>query len=348
MDFLFIGAILSICSESLDIFSSYKRDRWAYILFDSKNTPKILLYYEVVEIYCHTFDHIIWLSSGSSFFLYYSFLPIISWIIYLILIFSKESYFQHINYILIISLFVLIEVIFYRFNSKKNNDGNHYLNYLGIIPNLILFVYDVLFFYFERNNSEIDIKKSISKFLKSLIWLIQGIHLKSILLIINNIFGIVSSIFGIIRKIYLIKIKKDLILSQKEERKKIKKEKCMKLICSPGEEEFKFKGYQIIFKAPKEINNCNWVLLVNIKSEYELKNKIKEIKKISYIPKPQENEISDYFIKQTNIGNCFLVSSIISIINIPGILDYLFYFEDENKDNYTDSDSNQLFLQLEK
>ena len=172
----------------------------------------------------------------------------------------------------------------------------------------------------------------------SLFWLIQGIHLKSNLLIINNIFGIVSSIFGIIRKIYLIKIKKDLILSQKEERKKIKKEKCMKLICSPGEEEFKFKGYQIIFKAPKEINNCNWVLLVNIKSEYELKNKIKEIKKISYIPKPQENEISDYFIKQTNIGNCFLVSSIISIINIPGILDYLFYFEDENKDNYTDSD----------
>jgi hypothetical protein len=46
----------------------------------------------------------------------------------------------------------------------------------------------------------------------------------------------------------------------------------------------------------------------------------------------------EYFIKQTNIGDCFLVSTILSIINMPGILYDLFYFENENNKNYIDKD----------
>ena len=72
---------------------------------------------------------------------------------------------------------------------------------------------------------------------------------------------------------------------------------------------------------------------------------MKKIENNNHIFEPiSEN---DYFIKQTNIGDCFLVSSIISLVNIPGILDYLFYFEDESKDNYTDKDKEiSLFCYL--
>ena len=343
MNFLYIGAILTIISEFYDIYYSYKQDRWAYILYNSQNIFEFLAYYEVVEILCHTLDHIIWLSSGSIIANYHSQVPIFFWIIYLYKKFNQETYFCQAKYIFIISFLSAVELLIYLFNKRKNNNIFSYYNYFGIIPNIMLFSYDLIKFYLERKHFEIDGIKIFFKVIKSLFWIVEGIHLQLILLIINNILGILSSVFGIIRKFYLKKVnseeKINKLVSYIKERLKIENEKCMKIVCLPEEGEFKFEEEsEIIFKTPREIYNSNWILLVNINDKDDLKNKINKLIKISYIPKPQEKEIFDYFIKQTNIANCFLVSSIISLINIPGILDYLFFFEDRFKHNYTDSD----------
>ena len=77
-----------------------------------------------------------------------------------------------------------------------------------------------------------------------------------------------------------------------------------------------FKKYKYIFKKPREICNCDWKLFVDI-DKTKMINKINE--NISIFSLETEK---DYFIKQTNLGDCFLVASIISIVNIPGKLDY--------------------------
>lgn len=115
-------------------------------------------------------------------------------------------------------------------------------------------------------------------------------------------------------------------------RKKIQEGKFKKIICKPSEEEFIFDDATIIYKNPRKIYDCDWNLFVDIKKD-ELIDKIDN--NIFIFSSDTKN---DYFLRQTNLGNCFLVSSIISLINIPGILDYLFYFEDLSKDNYTDKD----------
>lgn len=124
-------------------------------------------------------------------------------------------------------------------------------------------------------------------------------------------------------------------------RKEIQKGKFKTIICKPSEEEFIFKNAKIIYKCPRKIFDDVWKLLVDINED----SLMKKIENNNHIFEPiSEN---DYFIKQTNIGDCFLVSSIISLVNIPGILDYLFYFEDESKDNYTDKDKEiSLFCYL--
>ena len=124
-------------------------------------------------------------------------------------------------------------------------------------------------------------------------------------------------------------------------RKKIQSGKFKTIICKPSEKEFNFKKKQIIYKRPREICDTDWNMFVEIK-EYSLMNKIDD--NIHIFKSDSKN---DYFIRQTNIGDCFLVSSIISLVNIPGILDYLFYFENYSKDNYTDADEEiSLFCYL--
>ena len=89
---------------------------------------------------------------------------------------------------------------------------------------------------------------------------------------------------------------------------------------------------KIVFKKPREICNCDWKLFFEI----DEKNLLNNMYKNSFISSLEPDK--EYFIKQTNIGDCFLVSTILSIINMPGILYDLFYFENENNKNYTDKD----------
>ena len=112
----------------------------------------------------------------------------------------------------------------------------------------------------------------------------------------------------------------------------------------PNEEEFIWewegKKYPVIMAKPKEINDCNWSLFANIKEEDLKKEKYN---KYFNVFNDSLNKNGDYFLKQTNCGNCFLISSIISLINIPGFLHELFFFENNKEKNYTHNDE-YLFL----
>ena len=109
------------------------------------------------------------------------------------------------------------------------------------------------------------------------------------------------------------------------------------LTVEPSEEEFIWewegKKYPSIMAKPKEICECDWNLFADIKED-NFGNNI-------YNKKIFDDTIDlsgDYFLKQTNCGNCFLISSIISLINIPGILQELFYFKNKNNQNFTHND----------
>ena len=108
------------------------------------------------------------------------------------------------------------------------------------------------------------------------------------------------------------------------------------LTFEPIEKEFNWKynnkEYPVIMVKPKEICDCDWNLFADIEDNIKEKNLI-------YNNFIDSIDISgDYFLKQTNCGNCFLVSSIISLINIPGILYELFFFGNKNKKNFTHND----------
>ena len=112
----------------------------------------------------------------------------------------------------------------------------------------------------------------------------------------------------------------------------------------PSEDKFIWKenkrNIEIIFAKPREIYNCDWNLFAKI-DESQLIKKIdnQELSKENWyidVFKHSNESTKHYFLKQTNIGDCFLVSSIISLINMPGILYELFYFNNNKDKNYTD------------
>ena len=118
------------------------------------------------------------------------------------------------------------------------------------------------------------------------------------------------------------------------------------ILLRPSEDEFIWKenkkDIEIIFKKPREICDCDWNLFARI-DEHELIKKIdeKELPKKNWymdIFSNSNNSSNHYFLKQTNINDCFLVSSIISLMNMPGILYELFYFNNKEDKNYTDKD----------
>ena len=224
---------------------------------------------------------------------------------------------------------------------------------------IIIFYYAVLYEFIHSDYKNYyytlrDINNSLSKsnIIINLLCILNAFFIKTHLLIINYGLKIVVFASFIILKNYLTK-KKEEEKKKKEEklkklkeqkikmRKKIQSGKFKTIICKPSEKEFNFKKKQIIYKRPREICDTDWNMFVEIK-DYSLMNKIDD--NIHVFKSDSKN---DYFIMQTNIGDCFLVSSIISLVNIPGILDYLFYFENYSKDNYTDADEEiSLFCYL--
>ena len=118
------------------------------------------------------------------------------------------------------------------------------------------------------------------------------------------------------------------------------------IVLRPSEDEFTWEENQrkkeIIFAKPREIYNCDWNLFAKI-DESQLIKKIdnQELSKDNWyidVFKNSNDSTKHYFLKQTNIGDCFLVSSIISLMNMPGILYELFYFNNDKDKNYTDKD----------
>lgn len=230
-----------------------------------------------------------------------------------------------------------------------------YFPFLAIIPKLI-----IIYFYYNKSpglldkrmidyyDKKIKISISIVNILISCSWLFYGYKIKCYLLILNGVIEIINFCFLLLLKCFFkLEIKKkEKILKEKLEnerkkksdrRKEIQKGNYQIIFCQPSEEEFTFNDYQIVFKRPKNIDDCDWEFFINI-DENNLINKINN-NIFTFSPDSEK----DYFLMQTDIGDCFLVSSIISIVNIPGILDYLFYFENENKENYTHEDD-YIFL----
>ena len=118
----------------------------------------------------------------------------------------------------------------------------------------------------------------------------------------------------------------------------MKEEELAAFSCRPNEDKFNWKHWEeekkdikIVFKKPREICNCDCKLFLEI-DEKKLFNNIYKDFFIS-----SHSTDREYFIKQTNIGDCFLVSGILSIINKPGIIYDLFY-----ENHYTDRDEDIL------
>ena len=109
----------------------------------------------------------------------------------------------------------------------------------------------------------------------------------------------------------------------------------------PNENDFRWKenknNIEIKFSSPRDICNCDWNLFAKINECNLINNMYLNV----FMNSDEANK--PYFLKQTNIGDCFLVSSIISLINMPGILYELFYFHNDKIKNYTDKDK-EIYL----
>ena len=265
----------------------------------------------------------------------------------------KEKYFL-LCLLKIIPIVVIIIIFLVKYWKNFFIYGTFIFNLL-----LIIFYYAVLYEFIHSDYKNYyytlkDINNSLSKsnIIINLLCILNAFFIKIYLLIINYGLKIVVFASFIILKNYLTKKKEEKSRKKEEKLKKLKEKKIKMrkkiqsgkfktIICKPSEEEFNFKKKQIIYKRPREICYTDWKMFVEIK-EYSLMNKIDD--NIHVFKSDSKN---DYFIMQTNIGDCFLVSSIISLVNIPGILDYLFYFENYSKDNYTDADEEiSLFCYL--
>ena len=215
-----------------------------------------------------------------------------------------------------LSLFYISKL--YEFiNSYSNKDKLKRFSYCLSITNIIINIIFIIFTFSIKLFSKL---LTIPSFLD---------------IIIFSIFIIIRYNFQKLEKEEDLKIMRRLIKigeQKREKRKKIQEGKCRIITCKPSEEGFIFDNYPIVYKRPKDICDCTWKMFVDI-DENNLTNKINDNIFIF-----ESDSKKDYFLKQTNAGNCFLVSSIMSIINIPDILDYLVYFEDLSKDNYTDKD----------
>ena len=265
----------------------------------------------------------------------------------------KEKYFL-LCLLKIIAIVVIIIIFLVKYWKNFFIYGTFIFNLL-----LIIFYYAVLYEFIHSDYKNYyytlkDINNSLSKsnIIINLLCILNAFFIKIYLLIINYGLKIVVFASFIILKNYLTKKKEEKSRKKEEKLKKLKEKKIKMrkkiqsgkfktIICKPSEKEFNFKKKQIIYKRPREICYTDWKMFVEIK-EYSLMNKIDD--NIHVFKSDSKN---DYFIMQTNIGDCFLVSSIISLVNIPGILDYLFYFENYSKDNYTDADEEiSLFCYL--
>ena len=112
-------------------------------------------------------------------------------------------------------------------------------------------------------------------------------------------------------------------------------------LLSPNVNDFRRKenknNIEIKFSSPRDICNCDWNLFAKINECNLINNMYLNV----FMNSHEANK--PYFLKQTNIGDCFLVSSIISLINMPGILYELFYFHNDKIKNYTDKDK-EIYL----
>ena len=323
--FSFLASILSI---TLSIYHFLKDDDEYFFLstirsffsFCKINSIIDLLFSGFVwEIFGHSFSQINWILVfryiNEKIPLLYSILGLLFWNISFFDILDIKTRFDSRKQNSIMLLFIFIEIIIFILITKFIEFTIY--SYLGII--------------FNKNEEAM-------KLLKNTFWFLYANEINLIPLIINYSLDISLSLAFILKKIYLYYKHLKNIEKKRKERKelrtKIQLEKCQIIEANPNEEEFDFENYKIIFTKPRNIYNGNWKLFLDIDQNENKKFHIFEHK--FFLSTPENRE--DYYIRQTNIGNCFLVASIISLINIPGILDYLFYFNDTNKDNYNDND----------